>query len=387
MPVSSMSWPDGEKDVSARWCFPPSGETLAVGTSTSIHLYDTSTPRLRVVLDSDTFITAVDVSPDGEILASADSDGIIQIWQLAENGVQLETPPFVACTLTGHTGTVNSVRFSVDGRLLASASDDGTIRLWDVNGSWESDEWGGLACILQDSDTRLMFRDLVFSPDGSTIAAACGAHQWGQHGTIQIWRTIDGAHLGSLNGHKGPVERVVFSPDGQYLASASLDRTVKIWRNADGALFHTMDLHRTGVLHVTFSPDGSFLVSASQDGELLLTDIEQSAQTVMLEPHTGGMRAMACCLPNNILASAGVDGTLWLRRLPSGTDQAQISEDILLISDEFAPSVESVMFSAQGDRVGTGSTHGLVQLWRAWDGRLLDTYAGSDEVVDVAFLA
>ena len=63
-------------------------------------------------------------SPDGETIASARSDQIIQLWDLQGNLLN---------TLRGHTSFVHSVAFSPDGETLASASLDQTVKLWDRN--------------------------------------------------------------------------------------------------------------------------------------------------------------------------------------------------------------------------------------------------------------
>ena len=48
---------------------------------------------------------------------------------------------------------------------------------------------------------------------------------------------------------------VAFSPDGEFLATSSVDSTVRLWRTADGTLPRTLR-HPGGVTSVAFSRDG-----------------------------------------------------------------------------------------------------------------------------------
>lgn len=71
-------------------------------------------------------ISALAVSPDGKILASgsAYASGDVKLWD-ADTGDAI-------ATLKGHSGWVSWLEFSADGKILASASADQTARIWDM---------------------------------------------------------------------------------------------------------------------------------------------------------------------------------------------------------------------------------------------------------------
>jgi WD40 repeat protein len=47
--------------------------------------------------------------------------------------------------------------------------------------------------------------------------------------SLSSFSTVDGAHLGDLEGHEDAVQSVLFDPNGKFLVSASSDQTFRIW--------------------------------------------------------------------------------------------------------------------------------------------------------------
>ena len=57
-----------------------------------------------------------------------------------------------------------------------------------------------------------------------------------------------------LSGHTGCVMSVVWSPDGQKIASGSCDRTIKIWDMESHELQSTLSGHTDWVMSIAWSP-------------------------------------------------------------------------------------------------------------------------------------
>ena len=51
---------------------------------------------------------------------------------------------------------------------------------------------------------------------------------------------------------------------GQYLATGSSDRTVRLWAVNDGRMVRLLQGHRGAIYTLTFSPNGKYLASAGK---------------------------------------------------------------------------------------------------------------------------
>ncbi|MFM5892187.1 MAG: hypothetical protein ACKOQS_28495, partial [Dolichospermum sp.] len=92
--------------------------------------------------------------------------------------------------------------------------------------------------------------------------------------------------LQTLTGHSNRIRSVAYSPDGQTLASGSVDDTIKLWDVKTGNLLQTLSDHSSSVCSVAYSPDGQTLASGSDDKTIKLWDVKTGNLLQTLSGHS-----------------------------------------------------------------------------------------------------
>src|SRR5262249_25409226 len=89
-----------------------------------------------------------------------------------------------------------------------------------------------------------------------------------------------------LKGHTFWINAVLWSPDGQTLASAGWDQTIRFWDVASGKNTRTLNAGNFGVAALAWSPSGKTLASASGDQMIKLWDVASGQARAILKSST-----------------------------------------------------------------------------------------------------
>ena len=337
--------------------FSPDGKLLATGDSDGVvRLCEGSSGKEILTCKGHTnVVESVAFSPDGEILASGSYDKTIKLWDV-KSGECLKV-------LHGHTESVMFVTFNPDGNILASGGFDGTIRLWDIR-------TGECLQILQDH-TKVVF-SVAFHPAGEMLASGSGDE------TLRLWNVDTGECLKTLQGHTKNVFSVAFDSAGEILASGSADKTVRLWNIGSGECLKTLEGHLGQVRSVAFSPNGEILASGSYDQTAKLWDIRTGECLNTLQGHCNQVGSVAFHPAGEILVSGSYDQTLRLWAINSG--------ECLNTLQGHSTQVRSVAFSPNGEILASGDDEQTVRLWDVNTGECLQILQGHlDRVHLVAF--
>jgi WD40 repeat protein len=280
--------------------------------------------------------------PDGKILAAGGDEGKVALLRV-ENGEQI--------MVLDHSARVTAIAFDPTGQFLATASEDGAARIVEVD---SGDEIGRLS--FGEGDLARV-EDVAFSPDGDLVAAIAYG------GSVCLWDVAEHRESGCMF-TEGQGLHLAFSPDGARIATASENFAV-IWDIASGERLHRFDhidllgdakmAHWHWLSGISFSPDGQFLATASGDGTARVWDLSSGQEALRLDD-AGPVGALAFSPDGRRLATATDVGTVRVWEMLTG-------RELFRIGNPSGSIVQALSFSPDGQQLAAGDWDAQIGIW------------------------
>ncbi|KAF7363055.1 WD40 repeat-like protein [Mycena venus] len=300
------------------------------------------------------YLSALPLAPSKSCIAEKFSVWLVQKVEVDSSLGLGDHWPALQTTIKAHDNIVTTVAFSPgNGEWLASGSWDTTVRVWDTR-------TGALIAAPFEGHTKLV-RCVAFSPDGERIAS--GSHDT----TVRIWDSRTGVLVAGPIQHSGNVNSVAFSPDGECIVSGGGDSNIYVWNSRTGTQIEVLKGHSSYVMSVAFSQDGDQIVSGSADRTLCVWNVHLEVGVVgRMEGYTPRIQSVGA-------------GTQILS--PSGRITG-----VLPPFEGHTNTVRCVAFSADGERIVSGSPDKTVRVWDSRTGALLvGPIQHDDKLMSVAF--
>lgn len=396
-PVKRLS---GHTSLVTGLAFSPDGQTLASASwDLTVKLWVIHTGREIETLPVQAHTSNLAWSPDGRLLAAAALEPAFWVWDFEQRSQRME--------FSGQTTAVHDLAFTPDSRGLVTSHEDGALRVWDVASG---------RCMRTTECFAVSVSDIAWHPDGAQIASGSSNLR------VTLWDITSSRALEQLHSHHLYIWGVAWSPDGRQIASCGEEGTVHIWDAATGANVHVLQdpaQEREIYFSLAWSPDGRWLAVGSYAQGVLIWD--RATQTVRRVGPTDlpvWMPTLQWRPDGACLAAPGPAGAIYLwetqdwslrtalqghrgpvssiawspagARLATGSagfggDQLFIwdvdSGQRLRVLDDPNESVCGVAWSANGERLVSAGSDGVLRWWETQSGRCIMARPGHDGLV------
>ncbi|HEY1076569.1 MAG TPA: TIR domain-containing protein, partial [Fontimonas sp.] len=287
------------------------------------------------------------LSPDGRILVTADfQNKIAEAWDVSSKR-QLYSFDL-------HSDGISQATFDRQGEHVLIASRDGTAELWrrPPLPKWRVESFETLPFTAR------------FNSAGTHLYAGGGSAS----GQMQIYDLATQSPVQTLSGHDAVIVDLALSPDGNTIATASLDGTGGLWHAKSGQRFARLEHNALGTFRIAFNEPGNRVITTTpyetfaQSDAVGLWDAADGRHVAWLN-HAGMVRSAKFSPDGSRIVTGGMDGFARIWDAQQGA--------LLSTFPQAGAPVTSVAFSANGERVLWAVQHSSIRVSDSRTGRTL----------------
>jgi WD40 repeat protein len=339
-----------------------SGFAMSSPPAKGVKAWDIATGRQRRAFGDDAPFCAIDVSPDGKLVAAGDEDRGIRIWDAATGREVRRITPFEDHRAgRGEANPVWFVHFSRDGKHVAALAGYELVVLDVATGREKARHSAG---------------------EGGVFSTNCYAGRLATivHGTVRVidLSTGDDVATVKLETDPDPTLAITLSPDGNTVVTSTQKQTVRAWNLADGKLRWQAVLPGDLAL-LAYSPAGEVLAVASTGradaGSVMLLDATTGKERGQFEDFSEPVYAIRFSPDGKTLATGGRGQTLRLWDTVAGKERPTF--------EAHPGPVTTIAVSGDGRILASCSEQDrIARLWDTSTGRQIRGFAGHDGGVE-----
>lgn len=218
-----------------------------------------------------------------------------------------------------------------------------------------------------------------YSPDGNYIVTASFDK------LAKVWDTRTGQFLFDIPGYGEFISFAFFSPDGQFIITASNDNFAKIWDAKSGQFlfdlkskktFFNDKNHTRFVNSALYSPDGNYIVTSSNDNLAKIWDAKNRNVLINLKGHKDYVNFATFSPDGKYIVSVSNDNLAKVWDAKTG--------QFLFDLKGHSHWVRFASFSPDGNYIVTASADALAKVWDAKNGTFLFDLNGHNAMVNTA---
>lgn len=312
--------------------------------------------------------TALSFSPSGRYFAVG-LGRKLEVWHVpstpdAHPDGELEFAPFAKHhTHTGHFDEVRHIEWSSDSRFFLSASKDLTARVWSLN-----QEEGFIPTVL--SGHRQAVVSAYFSKDQETIYTISrdgAVFDWKYVASKRDddemdeeqekdlrWRIVNKHYFMQNNAH---LKCVAYHADSNLLVAGFSNGIFGLYEMPDFNMIHTLSISQNDIDFVTINKTGEWLAfGASKLGQLLVWEWQSESYILKQQGHFDSMNSLVYTPDGQRIITTADDGKIKVWDIESGF--------CIVTFTEHTSGVTACEFTKKGNVLFTSSLDGSI---RAWD--------------------
>ncbi len=245
-------------------------------------------------------------------------------------------------SLKGHEGNVNSISFLSNSDIFYSSGGDGRILRWDLNTSPVTPR-----TLIAN---KFINRSLAISDNNRWLACGTGTS------IIQLFNLNNpNTPPQLLEGHKGWVDALAFTPDGKGLFSSSTDKSIIYWDLIAGTNSVFVN-YESKINSICNSPDGRYLAGGTENGEVIVWNLSTNKPSVLYRSDAPIQVVKYNSTGTKIVfgTKLGILGIINLR-----------TNNIITVKAHTPKRITDIALSPDNNLLATASYDGTIKIWNA----------------------